>query len=75
MATVEKKISSKAAGKGGPKCRCCLAHSDRVTFRRRVKRGKLKEHTRKEIDAQEPRWDKRKASFVLDDEDAGEGLL
>ena len=77
MASIEKKIGDKRCGPGGMKCRCCgpALGKPRKAFKRAVKRGPIREHVRHEIDAQDPRWDKRKASFVLDDEDEGEGLL
>ncbi len=55
MATVEKKCSDKLCGKGGWKCRCCKpGRRDRTRHRRQVKRGKVKEHVRSEIESQDP---------------------
>ena len=54
MTTIEKKIGCKIAGKGGVKCRCCgpSTGEDTKRFRRQVKRGKVKEHVRKEVKEQ-----------------------
>ena len=51
MATIDKKIGCKACGPGGMKCACCgpPPGKKRRAFNRNVKRGKVKEHVRKEI--------------------------
>lgn len=54
MATVDKKLSCKKCGLGGMKCYCCgpAPGKTRKAFNRRVKRGPVKENTRKEIEEQ-----------------------
>jgi DNA-directed RNA polymerase subunit N (RpoN/RPB10) len=51
LATIDKKIGCKAAGRGGMKCFCCgpAPGKDRQAFNRRVKRGKVKEFIRKDV--------------------------
>lgn len=54
MASVDKKISSKACGPGGMKCVCCgPSPRYRKQFRRSVKRGAVKKFVRKEIKDQQ----------------------
>lgn len=55
MASIDKKISCKACGPGGMKCRCCgpSPGKPRKRFKRNVKRGKVKEFVRKETQEQQ----------------------
>jgi len=52
MSDIDRKISNSHTGPGGYRCSCCGPRGkERKSFRRRMKRGPIKQYARREVEA------------------------